>query len=241
MNILNKTIQRDILAHAEKEYPKECCGAVVKVGKAKKYIPCTNMADEQHQDQEFVISAEQYAELEDMGEILAIVHSHPDSTTVPSIRDRAICSAMEIPWIIASWPDGDIRTIVPEKMPLLGRPFCHGTDWDCYGQIRDYYDQKLKITLSRYDHDLFWWEEGKDFYTENYENEGFVKVVDGSLQKHDLIIMKIRSPVANHGAIYVGNGMIQQHLYGKPSGQDVYGGYWAEKTSYVLRHKSLMK
>ncbi len=240
MNILNKTLQKDILAHAEREYPKEACGAIVKVGQSKKYIACINVADEKHQEDEFVISAEQYADLEDIGEILAIVHSHPDSTTSPSLRDRAVCSAMEIPWIIVSWPDGDIRTIVPEKMPLEGRPFCHGTDWDCYGLIRDYYDQKLGITLSRYDHNSFWWEEGKDFYTDSFENEGFIKVTDGSLQKHDLIIMQIRAKVPNHGAIYTGNNMILHHMFGKPSKRDVYGGYWAEKTSFILRHKSLI-
>lgn len=240
MNILNKTLQKDILAHAEKEYPKEACGAIVKIGKAKKYIACINVADEKHQEDEFVISAEQYAEIEDMGEVLAIVHSHPDSTTAPSLRDRAVCSAMGIPWIICSWPDGDVRILLPEQMPLLGRPFCHGTDWDCWGQIRDYYSQKLNIILNRYEHNSYWWEEGKDFYTDNYEKEGFVKVTDGTLKKHDLIIMQIRAKVPNHGAIYVGNNMIQHHLYGKPARQDVYGGYWAEKTSFILRHKSLI-
>lgn len=239
--MLTNKLTKAILKHASDDYPNECCGVISKLNNRKTYIRCENKADKSQCEQEFVISPEEYARIEDEGEVLAIVHSHPDSTTAPSLRDRAVCSAMGIPWVICSWPDGDVRILLPEQMPLLGRPFCHGTDWDCWGQIRDYYDQKLRISLSRYDHDSFWWEEGGDFYTENYEGEGFVKVVDGSLQKHDLIIMKIRSPVANHGAIYVGNGMIQHHLYGKPSRQDVYGGYWTEKTSYVLRHKSLMK
>lgn len=238
MSIINKAIQKQILKHAEEEYPRESCGIVVKEGKTKRYIRCTNQSADK--EEEFVISGEDYANAEDEGEVLAIVHSHPNHTTLPSIRDRAVCTTMEIPWIICSWPEGDIRTIVPEEAPLIGRQFCHGTDWDCYGLIRDYYKQKLSICLNRYEHDSFWWEEGKNLYEENFEKEGFIKVVDGTLKPHDLIIMQIRSPKPNHGAVYLGNNLILHHMFGKPSSEAVYGGYWAEHTSFVLRHKDLM-
>ena len=238
MALLNKTIEKQILKHAEDDYPKEACGLIVKVGRTKKYVRCKNQSVEHAQD-EFVISAEEYSEIEDMGEVLAVVHSHPDATSTPSIRDRAVCSAMQIPWVIVSWPDGDINTIVPEEAPLEGRHFCHGTDWDCYGLIRDYYDRVLNIKLSRYDHDRFWWETGENMYMDNFENEGFYKVTDGTLKEHDLIIMQIRSSVPNHGSIYLGNNLILHHMFGKLSRKDVYGGYWEEKTVAVLRHKLL--
>jgi len=239
MSILNKTLTKSILEHAEREYPKESCGLIVKVGKTKKYIPCINSADEQHRQDEFVISGEEYADAEDLGEILAVVHSHSDATTQPSIRDRAMCSAMEIPWVICSWPDADIRTIVPENFPLVGRPFCHGSRLDCFGLIKDYYKQILSIEMNEYEHDSFWWEEGKSMYEDNFHKEGFYKVEDGSLKEHDLIIMTIRSPVPNHGAVYLGNNRILHHMFGKLSKEDIYGGYWAEHTSFVLRHKDL--
>lgn len=238
MSILNKTLQKQILEHAEQEYPKESCGLIVKEGKTKKYIRCINQSSDK--EEEFSISGEEYVAAEDMGEILAVVHSHPDHTTVPSLRDRAVCSAMEIPWVICSWPDADIRIISPEDAPLVGRQFCHGTDWDCWGLMRDYYKQKLGMTFNRYEHDSFWWEEGKSLYEDNYHKEGFVKVTDGSLKPHDIIIMQIRSPVPNHGAIYIGNNLILHHMFGKLSSEAVYGGYWAEHTSFILRHKDLM-
>ena len=239
MTLLNKTLEKNILEHAEKEYPNESCGLIVKVGKSKKYIPCINMADKEYQENEFVISGEEYADAEDLGEILAVVHSHCNHTTQPSVRDRAMCSAMEIPWVICSWPDADIRVIVPEQAPLIGRPFAHGTAWDCIGLIRDYYKQVLGIEISHYEHDSYWWQEGKSLYEEHYAKEGFFKVTDGSLREHDLIIMQIRAKVPNHGAIYLGNNRILHHLFGKLSKEDVYGGYWQEHTSFVLRHKSL--
>ena len=34
-----------------------------------------------------------------------IVHSHPDATTQPNELDKAQCDAMELPWVIASWPE----------------------------------------------------------------------------------------------------------------------------------------
>lgn len=241
MTLLNKTLTKSILAHAEQEYPRECCGLIVKIDKTKKYIPCTNMADKDRQEDEFVISGEEYADAEDLGEVLAVVHSHCDHTTQPSVRDKAVCSAMEIPWVICSYPEGDIRVVVPENFPLIGRPFCHGTRLDCYGLIRDYYKEILDIELSEYEHSSFWWEDGVvSMYEDNFTKEGFVKVTDGSLQEHDLIIMKIRSPLPNHGSVYLGNNRILHHLFGKLSKEDVYGGYWQEHTSFILRHKSLI-
>lgn len=241
MGLLNKTLEKEILKHAEHEYPKESCGLIVKVGKSKKYIRCTNVADSQHSTDEFVISPQEYSDAEELGEVIAVVHSHPDATTQPSIRDRAVCSAMEIPWVITSWPDGDIRTIVPEKAPLEGRYFCHGTDWDCYGLVRDYYREIYDIQLNRYDHDRFWWEDDNDtsFYEEKYADEGFYKVTDGTLKEGDLIIMQIRAKKPNHAAIYLGNNIMLHHMFGKLSKKDVFGGYWEENTRFILRHKSL--
>ena len=238
--MLNKKLMNEILDHAKETYPNECCGLLIKEGKSKKYIRCTNVADATASTDEFIISAEEYSSAEDRGEILAVVHSHPDASTLPSIRDRAVCSEMGIPWVIVSWPEGDVRTILPENFPLEGRPFCHGTDLDCYGLIRDHYKQKLGIELSRYDHDSFWWESGGNMYMDNFEKEGFVRVRDGSLKEHDLIIMQIRAKVPNHGGVYLGNGQMLHHMFGKLSGRVVYGGYWAENTVAVLRHKSLI-
>jgi proteasome lid subunit RPN8/RPN11 len=236
MSVLNKTLTKNILTHAEQEYPKECCGYIVKINGIKRYLPRDNISEDK--TEEFKISGEQYSEAEDLGEVIAVVHSHPDHTTQPSIRDKAVCSAMGIPWVIVSWPEGDIRTIVPEDAPLIGRHFVHGTE-DCYSLVRDYYKRELGIELGRYYHDYHWWENEENLYLDNFEKEGFFKVEDGSLHKHDLIFMVIRSKVVNHCAIYLGDGLILQHLYGKLSGKDVYGGYWAERTMFVARHKDL--
>jgi proteasome lid subunit RPN8/RPN11 len=65
------------------------------VGVVRRYIPCENTATDPNE--EFRIAPEDYAAAEDMGEVMGIVHSHPDATSRPSPRDLAICEATELP------------------------------------------------------------------------------------------------------------------------------------------------
>ncbi len=99
-------------------------------GRSQRYIPCENTAADA--GEEFRIAPEAYAEAEDQGEIVAVVHSHPDATSRPSAADVAMCNASGLTWHILSWPEGDLRTIEPvDQVPLLGRAFVHGVQ-DCW-------------------------------------------------------------------------------------------------------------
>lgn len=57
------------------------------------------------------------------------------------------------------------------------------------------------------------------------------------LQYGDFILMQIESNTVNHAAIYIGNGEILHHLYGRLSMRGVYGSYWLDRTRRTLRHK----
>ncbi|EPY8414696.1 C40 family peptidase, partial [Klebsiella aerogenes] len=98
-----KTIKA-IQAHAAADYPREACGLVAQRGRVERYFPCRNLASESNDN--FVLSPEDYAEVEDWGTIIGIVHSHPDATTQPSELDKAQCDATLLPWHIISWPEG---------------------------------------------------------------------------------------------------------------------------------------
>ncbi len=115
-----KHILSAVQKHAAAEYPRECCGLIIRSRRSQRYVPCENTAADA--GEEFRIAPKAYAEAEDQGEIVAVVHSHPDATSRPSAADVAMCNASGLTWHILSWPEGDLRTIEPvDQVPLLGR------------------------------------------------------------------------------------------------------------------------
>jgi len=135
---------------------------------------------------------------------------------------------------------GELSCIEPSgyEAPLVGRPFHHGV-LDCWTLCRDWYAREWGLALPdpvRHDN---WWDDGcSDLYTENLAAAGFVPIAVGDIQRGDLILMQIRSRnlVPNHAGIYLGDGLMLHHMYGRLSSRDVYGGYWLENTRLVARH-----
>ncbi|MCR1763509.1 C40 family peptidase, partial [Pseudomonas aeruginosa] len=76
---MRKQILSAIRAHAAEEYPREACGVIVGAGKAQQYVRCRNTAGQPQE--EFRMHPGDYAAAEDLGEVVAIVHSHPDATS----------------------------------------------------------------------------------------------------------------------------------------------------------------
>lgn len=232
-----KTI-KDILAHAEAEYPKECCGVVAQKSRVEKYFPCLNIAD--NATEQFKMAPEGYAAAEDWGTVTAIVHSHPDATTQPSELDKAQCDMLEIPWHIVSWPEGDLRTIQPRgEIPLIGRQFVLGHT-DCWGLVMSYFRQTHGIELKDYRVDYPWWESGSEnFYQDNWFECGF-REFDGPPEPGDMVMMQISANCWNHAGIILEGNMLLHHLYGKLSNREPYGGWWRDRTMKIVRHKDLI-
>lgn len=235
-----------IRAHAADAYPRECCGLVVVIKGRERYAPCTNAAQG---TEHFVLPAEEYAAAEERGEIIAVAHSHPNAPAKPSQADLVSCEASGLPWhivrvdLIDGTPTtGELVTIEPSgyKAPLVGRQFSHGV-LDCYQLIVDWYAQERGVTLKQFSRADEWWNDGKsDLYTEGFPQAGFVKLPEGAeMQPGDVILMQIRAKngVPNHAAVYLGDGLMLHHLYGRLSSRDVYGGMWAETTRAILRYQ----
>ena len=257
----NQTIKA-ILKHAESGYPEEVCGLIVVNGKTEQYIRCLNIAKEPTQD--FKICPESFMEAEELGDVVGIVHSHPDGTTRPSSYDIAVMSqnreielsinpqSEPTPWHIVSWPEGDYNQYIPEvRTEILGRPFVHGI-WDCWSTCRDYYKSYHGLTFDDFKRDDLWWE-NKDsisLYEHYYESSGFYQV--DTPKDGDMIVMQIgRSYHPNHAGIYLGNitqfesrklhggPFLLHHMYGKNAEIVVYGGQWAQRARLILRHKEI--
>lgn len=251
---MRKKTLTEIQKHAIECYPRECCGVVILDGKKERYYPCTNTA--QGFD-DFKMDAGDYAAAEDIGKIVAIVHSHPDASDHPSVGDLVSCEASSLPWyIIAVTKEGaadNLRRIEPTgyKAPLIGREFNHGTT-DCYTLVQDFYKRVLNIDLPNFEREDNWWNQGQNLYMDNLEKAGFRKIEkEEPIAFGDMILMQIRSPVANHAGVFIGavkeldgqklfpvqNGFIH-HLYGYCSKHEIYGGQWAESTLAICRHKN---
>lgn len=215
-------------AHAEACHPRECCGLVVQGQGGLEYVPCRNLA---HGDEEFLISPEDWAEAEDMGEIVAVVHSHPgQEPPAPSGADLRAQAIMGIPWIIL----GTSSAIRVDD--LVGRPFVWGTS-DCYTLVRDWYFRTRGVELPDWPHELGFWERGGDPFTEHYAEAGFSPVEIQDLVPGDVVLMRVASTVPNHAAVYLGGGRVLHHLMHRTSCIEPLDP-WLRRVSGVFRHRS---
>lgn len=232
-------IMQAICEHAAAEYPNESCGFVVQNGRKACYLPCRNVAENALDN--FVISPQEYAQAEDQGEIIRIIHSHPDvPVLIPSEMDRLQCDHSGIVWGIVSWPEGDYTEVVPRgERPLVGRSWLLGHA-DCWSLIRDYYRQEHGIALNDYSVEHEWWIDGKTrLYDDHWYAEGF-REFQGPMRAGDMIMMQVSAPVTNHAGIYLGDGMMLHHLFGQLSQRYPYSGYFQERTVRVVRRKELL-
>lgn len=244
---ISPMVLEDVMRHAEREAPSECCGLIVRVPAGDMLAGCLVYSAARNvaptRTEQFRMDPDSYVWAEELGEIVAVVHSHPNASANPSMPDRVGCEKSGLPWFIVGWPSGVIKQLDPSgwQAPYKGREFCHGV-LDCYSLIQDWYRRELAIPLPDFDREDGWWEkreghEPQDLYMENFEKAGFVRVY-GEPQRHDVFLIQYLSDRANHGAIYTGNGLMLHHLHGQLSEEIVYGHYYQHRTRALLRHIS---
>lgn len=229
-------VEADAIAHALSAHPEEACGLVVD----NQYIRCHNVSNDCLN--EFAISDDAYLEYSDR--IQAVIHSHAEHhSSGPSAADMAGQIAMDIPWglVITNgvnclspgviwWGCG-----VELNAPLLGRDFVSGV-YDCYSQIRSWYWQERQIVLPDFPRDANWWHAGGDLYRENFARAGFAPADRRSPEPGDVFLMQIRSPVTNHGGVYVGDGLGLHHLEDRLSRREPVGP-WGKYITHWLRYQ----
>ncbi|EBP7191379.1 phage tail protein, partial [Salmonella enterica] len=194
-------INDDILTHAKRCTPAESCGYVVKTAFETVYLPCENISAEP--GMYFRMSPEDYIRASFLGEVVALVHSHPGDGGQPylSTVDRTLQIQSGLDW----WLVSDERIHKFRCVPhLTGRQFEHGVT-DCYTLFRDAY-HLAGIDMPDFDREDDWWSQGKSLYLDHLEATGFYRVDPEDAQPGDVLICCFGSPTPNHAAIYCGNG-----------------------------------
>lgn len=222
------------LAHAAECKPLEACGVIAD----GKYWPLENKATEHDT---FVMDRAGYCRVSSAHEIQAIVHSHVYLPPSPSDGDRAMCEKLGLPWVIVSWPLGTHRVIEPcgYRAPLVGRKWAWGSH-DCFGLIRDGFENETGILIPDFPRDWMWWKQGGNIIAEQFEQAGFVRLPPGTRARNaDVFGMRIESKVVNHLGLFIEPQSILHQLMGRPSARDTYGGFYQQVTELHLRHRAL--
>lgn len=238
---LTHDLLEQLRAAAQVAYPRECCGLVLRVPDAEglHYWPCRNILSPGEAQDRFELDRNDYVAAAERGEVVAVVHSHPNASAHPSMVDRLGCERSGLPWLIVGWPSGVVIQIQPEgwEAPLVEREWGGIGVMDCYTLIQDYYRRELGIVLPDFERTDDFWVRGENLYFDHLDEAGF-DLASGEPRKHDMLLMQVNSDkVANHAAVYLGDGRMLHHLYGRLSERTVYGGYWARHTLGIARHR----
>lgn len=131
-----------------------------------------------------------------------------------------------------------MRILTKNELSLFeGIDFIHGIN-DCYSLVRNFYKICFDIELTNYARPDDWWHHGLNLYEDFIKKEGF-SLIDfdklKNLQYGDVILMAIATEMPCHAAIYLGNGMILHHFYGRKSSIELYKGIWYNTTVSVYR------
>ena len=224
------------LKHAKEQDPRESVGVLIVIKGKEQYYPCNNLST--YSQQCFILDPEDYVKADALGEITAIVHSHPVTPPSPSQADKVSCEQSGLKWHIVNPKTEMWGYCEPTgyKPPLIGRQWVWGVT-DCWSLVRDYYKEQHNIQLLDYERPTT----PQDFldnplFEQYAERTGFRELnKDEKLQKGDVLLMSILHPTLNHVAIFLGDEILH-HLADRLSTREPYNEWLLKCTGKRYRY-----
>ena len=224
------------LKHAKEQDPKESVGVLIVIKGKEQYYPCNNLST--YSQQCFILDPEDYVKADALGEITAIVHSHPVTPPSPSQADKVSCEQSGLKWHIVNPKTETWGYCEPTgyKPQLIGRQWVWGVT-DCWSLVRDYYKEQHNIQLLDYQRPTT----PQDFldnplFEQYAERTGFRELnKDEKLQKGDVLLMSILHPTLNHVAIFLGDDILH-HLADRLSTREPYNEWLLKCTGKRYRY-----
>ena len=199
--------------YAKKQAPDEACGLLAIIKGKETFWPCKNLAEGKFEF--FILDPDDWAECEDTGEVIGVIHSHPVGAATPSDTDRAACEHLGFPYYIYSIEHDHWEQFEPSgwKAPsLIGRRFIWGK-YDCWSIVTDWFKESKNINI-RY------WPRPKrikDFISNPYfekvlTESNFIKQKStDDIKIADVLLFQSFTGNLDHVAVYIGDNMILNH------------------------------
>ena len=224
--------------HADKQAPKESCGLLAIIKGKETYWPCENLSESP--DEFFVIDPDNWADCEDQGELIGIIHSHPYGSALPSEADKASCEHLGLPFYIYSVEQKNWIDFEPSGYTsgLYGRTWIWGKH-DCWSLITDYFLSKKQINLK-------FWQRPKSiktfcedpYFEKVLTGSGFKEVSKDNIINDDVLLMQGPDEKLNHVALYIGDQTILHHNIRQLSCRELYDLRYIEATKKVYRYEA---
>ena len=106
------TWETSILKYINKKKDEECCGLIAKQGNDTIFFTCKNYAEDKSNN--FLISPDDWIEIEDKANIIGIVHSHPKGDLKMSEADIKKCVSLDYPFYLFSIEKQDYKIFYPK-------------------------------------------------------------------------------------------------------------------------------
>jgi len=224
------------LVHAKDQDPQESCGLLLNIRGKERYYPCRNLSAQS--DEYFILDPEDYIKANNLGEITAIIHSHPDTQPVASQADKMSCEQTKLPWHIVNPKTETWGYYEPcgYEAPLLGRPWVWAVT-DCWSLVVDWYKKEKGIKLLDYERPTRIEDFTDDPVFERYlPSRGFRLLrPEEPLINGDVLAMSILGKGLNHVAIFI-DGDVLHHSADRLSCRESYSPWLLKCTGGRYRY-----